>query len=280
MTILASVNNKTLMPGITPIADVPDAPTIGTATANGLAASITFTAATTGGTATTFTATSSPGSITGTAASSPITVSGLSDGTSYTFTVAASNSTGASAVSAASNSVTALEPLTGGYDSLATVVLSASADSLTFAGIPAGYKHLQIRYIARTSRAETDDGFAIQLNGDGATNYRYHYLGGSGTSASAYSEGSNTGFSVPYVSAANAPANAFGVGIVDLLDYNNTSKNKVVRILGGEDGNGAGWVALNSGLWLNTSAVTSIKLQTNNLGDFQQHSHFALYGVK
>jgi len=135
MTILASVNNKTLMPGITPIADVPDAPTIGTATAGEASASVTFTASTTGGVPTTFTATSNPGSITGTASSSPITVSGLSDATSYTFTVTAGNSTGTSSASSASNSITAALPLDGAYDALASTVLSTSADSITFSGL-------------------------------------------------------------------------------------------------------------------------------------------------
>lgn len=93
------------MAGNTPIADVPDAPTIGTATAGTGSATVTYTAAATGGAVTTFTATSTPGSVTGTGAS-PITVSGLTSGTAYTFTVSGANSTGTSPASAASNSVT------------------------------------------------------------------------------------------------------------------------------------------------------------------------------
>ena len=86
---------------------VPQAPTIGTATAGSGSASITFTAGATGGSAITgYTMTSSPGSITGTGASSPITVSSLTDGTAYTFTVTATNANGTSAASSASNSVT------------------------------------------------------------------------------------------------------------------------------------------------------------------------------
>jgi len=171
--------------------------------------------------------------------------------------------------------------VTNSYESIATVTVGAGgADSVEFTSISSSYTHLQLRYIARTSRTEADDGFAIQFNSDTGTNYRYHYLAGSGTAASAYSEGSQTGLAVPYVSAANAPANTFGVGICDILDYRNTNKYTVARILGGEDGNGAGWVALNSGLWLNTAAITSIKLQTNTLGNFTQYSHFALYGIK
>jgi hypothetical protein len=166
------------------------------------------------------------------------------------------------------------------FESIATVTVgSGGADSVEFTSIPSTYTHLQLRYIARTSRSEVDDGFAVQLNGDTASNYYYHYLAGSGTSASAYGE-ANTGYGVPYVSAANAGANTFGIGILDLLDYRNTNKYKTAKILGGEDNNGAGWVALNSGLWRNTAAVTSIKCQTNALGNFLQYSHFALYGIK
>jgi trimeric autotransporter adhesin len=85
---------------------VPQAPTIGTATAGEGSATVTYTAGASGGSAiTTFTATSSPGSLTGTGAS-PITVSGLTNGTAYTFTVTATNANGTSTASAASNSVT------------------------------------------------------------------------------------------------------------------------------------------------------------------------------
>jgi len=89
---------------------VPQAPTIGTATAGNASATVSYTAGATGGkTITTFTATSSPGSLTGTGAS-PITVSGLTNGTAYTFTVTATNANGTSTASAASNSVTPVLP--------------------------------------------------------------------------------------------------------------------------------------------------------------------------
>lgn len=89
---------------------VPQAPTIGSATAGNGSSTVTYTAGATGGaTVTTYTATSSGGQ-TGTGAS-PITVSG-SNGTAYTFTVRATNANGQSAASSASNSVTPFVPYT------------------------------------------------------------------------------------------------------------------------------------------------------------------------
>lgn len=90
---------------------LPDAPTIGTATAgNALCASVTFTAPTcTGNPAgiTGYLVTSTPGCKTASGASSPLTVTGLTCGTSYTFKVKAQNAVGYGPCSAASNSVTA-----------------------------------------------------------------------------------------------------------------------------------------------------------------------------
>ena len=96
------------------IPDVPDAPTIGTATNVGTArafnngsATVAFTANPRGGTSTSFTATSTPGGFTATGAGSPLTVTGLQSATSYTFAVTGTNTSATGAASAASNSITA-----------------------------------------------------------------------------------------------------------------------------------------------------------------------------
>jgi len=98
VTITNKVSLKSVMAGNTPIADVPDAPTVsaanvGTSRAyNNGSATVTVTAAATGGTPTTFTATSTPGSFTATG-TSPLTVTGLQSATSYTFAVTGTNTT-------------------------------------------------------------------------------------------------------------------------------------------------------------------------------------------
>jgi hypothetical protein len=99
MPILGTVSSGYFSPPI------PDAPTIGTATAGVEDASVTFTAVDPDGfPITSYTVTSSPGGITATGASSPIVVTGLTTGTSYTFTVTATNAAGTSSASSASGS--------------------------------------------------------------------------------------------------------------------------------------------------------------------------------
>jgi hypothetical protein len=169
----------------------------------------------------------------------------------------------------------------GAYDSLATVTVpSGGVASITFAGIPNTYKHLQVRFIGRYST--TTKNLYFDFNGDTTnSNYYFHTLTGDGSSASA------GGTQLPIIgndaiTSSAETANTFGVGIIDILDYANTSKNKVSRSLTGNDLNGSGNVKLGSCLWINTSAINSItfKPQSGLGANFAQYSQFSLYGVK
>lgn len=268
---------------ISEIMDVPDAPTIGTATDNGdVSVSVTFTAAVRGGTPSTYTVTSTPGSITGTGASSPITVTGLTVGTAYTFKVKAANAAGVyGAESAASGSVTPAMPIPGAYTSLSVITVAAGGvASVTFDGIPSNYKHLQIRTLARSNRADSNDQIGMQFNGDVASNYGSHGLWGSGTSAaSAALNLPATAISLPWTSGNNNTSGVFGAAVIDILDYASSLKNKTVRGLSGYDNNGSGLMALGSGLWSKTNPITSITIKPFYGSLWQQYSTFALYGV-
>lgn len=268
MTITNRVTLKSLNAGLTPATDVPDAPTIGTATAGVLSASVAFTAAATGGTPTSYTVTSSPGSLTGTGASSPITVSGLTGGTSYTFTVTATNSAGTSPASSASNSITPASPL--GYESIATVTLASQTVDITFSSIPGTYKHLQLRFFANDPGGAVNNW--IRFNGDTGSNYSMHYLEGTG---SVYVGGTaNTASAFLPVLGAQ-----WGCAIIDILDYADTNKYKTERAIGGYDNNGSGYMDFGSATWRSTSAITSITL-TSRFSGWAQYTHAALYGIK
>ena len=255
------------------ILDLPsNAPTIGTASdgGTGTSATVAFTAPSTavGGPIFSYTAVSNPGSITGTGTSSPITVSGLTTGTSYTFTVAGTNPTGSGPYSSASNSVTPV--ITTVYESIATVTVgSGGSSSIDFTSIPSTYKHLQIRGFYKGG----DNAYG-QFNGDTGSNYKSHYiLGYSGTIIA------NVGGNPPnYVFIGRSSTNQFGSFVCDILDYTDTNKYKVTRSLAGWDNNGSGEVQPSSGLWMNTNAITSIKLYGPT--SFTQYSSFALYGIR
>jgi hypothetical protein len=170
----------------------------------------------------------------------------------------------------------------GAYDALATVTVpSGGVSSVTFAGIPTGYKHLQIRATAKTNRSDNQDIVTIRYNGDTATNYAYHILGGNGSSAFA-DAGTSTATPWAAIIAGNvSTTNMFGAMISDVLDYSSTSKYKTTRTFSGTDQNStAGRLYLDSTLWQSTSAITSISLVPVYGSLFMEYSHFALYGVK
>ena len=174
------------------------------------------------------------------------------------------------------------------YESIATVTVgSGGSSSVTFSSIPGTYTHLQLRCISRSDfNSSSIDSLAIRFNSDTGSNYSYHSITGNGASAI-----SDAASSVVAGVLGGEPSNThtsgiFGGYVVDILDYSNTNKYTTIRTLGGVDTNNTGTekgeIRLQSALWRNTDAVSSIVLQSSGgfTRGFVQYSHFALYGIK
>ncbi len=164
----------------------------------------------------------------------------------------------------------------GAFDALATTTLSATTSTITFAGIPNTYKHLQIRFAALPATGGGSQRIRCQFNSDTGNNYATHLLFGSGTAVA-----SAAGSSINQISVSSilGNSNTPNVGVLDILDYSSTSKYKTTRCLSGVDTNGGGEVAFTSGLWMNTAATTAISLYYDGV-NLAQYSQFTLYGVR
>lgn len=170
---------------------------------------------------------------------------------------------------------------TNSFESISTVTLSAgNATDITFSSIPSTYTHLQLRMVLRTTELNTQQNFRMQINSDTGNNYTYHRLYSNGSTVT-----SDAGASQPYLLldrtiADNATANMFGAAVLDILDYANTNKNKSIRSLGGADTSStSGYIMFNSGMWMSTSAITSLKIYPSS-GNWKQYTQIALYGIK
>jgi hypothetical protein len=163
------------------------------------------------------------------------------------------------------------------YELISTTTLGTATNSVTFSSLgtySSTYKHLQIRYAAKQSNS-TSVGVYGRFNGDTAGNYSWHYLAGNGSSVSSSALTSTTSMLVGSAFGTGT-ANAFGGGVIDILDTYSTTKNKTVRSL---EGRASEWVALESGSWRNTASITSITLFPD-VYNFSTGSRFSLYGIK
>lgn len=162
---------------------------------------------------------------------------------------------------------------TTSYESIATASPSGSS-TFDFTSIPSTYKHLQIRYATKGTSNGT--GIRIRFNSDTGSNYYIHYLYGTGSgSPVGLAQGLTTSGVIGEVT---TTADVQSSGVIDILDYLSTNKNKTVRTLFGYDNNGSGTMYFNSVLWSATpAAITSITIFPSS-GTIT--GSFALYGIK
>jgi hypothetical protein len=154
-------------------------------------------------------------------------------------------------------------------------VPSGGAASITFSGIPTGYKHLQIRSLVRGGSEAAVLASFNGLTGNG------HALYGNGSVIGSYRE--TAGMMVAITPTSGSGSSVFGSAVADILDYADVNKFKTTRALIGTEKDVAGgnaYVFFQSSLWQYTAAVNSITLTINGGSSFAQNSQFALYGVK
>lgn len=175
---------------------------------------------------------------------------------------------------------------TSSYESIASQTLASDTATITFSSISGTYKHLQIRVLAKNAFT-TNRGVSlsrIRFNSDSGSNYSYHRLIGDGTSVTASGGASQTYLYCFDTNGFGASDNStFSTGIIDIIDYASTTKNKTLRCFSGVNQNSATTseqsTGLDSGAWFSTSAITQIDI-TSGGGNWKSGSTFALYGIK
>lgn len=192
----------------TSAATVPGAPVIGAAEALNGGARVNFSAPPNSGGSgiTSYQVTASPGGATANGTRSPIVLNGLANGTAYTFTVRAINKIGASAPSAASNSVTpnasapsgalavTMTPTAFSVNSYAGARPSINGPTVSVAGATGAIRYEWIKLSGDVDIRPSVSNQAqllIYSNGYGRTNYMsVRCIATDDTGATGYADGS------------------------------------------------------------------------------------------
>jgi hypothetical protein len=171
----------------------------------------------------------------------------------------------------------------GDFELISTSLITTNTASVVFDTSTLGstYKHLQIRFVARSNRSGTLGFPQLRFNSDTGANYAFHGIFGNSSTVDAFAEANLTLVPVGLITAATATANAFAPMVIDILDPFSTSKNTTLKSLGGtnEEPTSNRQVRLTSAGYFSTSAITSISL-FDATNDWVAGSRFSIYGIK
>lgn len=163
---------------------------------------------------------------------------------------------------------------------ISTTVLTQNEPSVTLdvSNLVNIYRHLKICAVTRTNLNGAEDSMFVTFNGDTSSSYAWHFMFGNGTSTVYSSSGTSASGIYPFAVVGNTQAaGCFGVHLIDILDFSNINKNTTIRASVGYAG-GTDRVAISSGLYNKTDAITSITLDPSG-SDWLVGSRFSVYGV-
>jgi len=157
---------------------------------------------------------------------------------------------------------------------IASVTVGAGgASSISFSSIPSTYTDLVVKLSARSSGAVSD--MLISFNGS-TSNFTWRLVGGNGSSPFSSTGAASYGM---LSNSSTTTSNTFASSDLYIPNYN-SSNNKSASIDAVNENNGtAASQYLDSILWSQTSAITSIGFSMSG-SDFVQYSTAVLYGIK
>jgi hypothetical protein len=170
----------------------------------------------------------------------------------------------------------------GSYEWIQTLSGNGSSSTISFTSLPTDYRHLQIRVSARVGSGTAANDLRIRFNSISTTTYSSRSVRGQGTGTNGAS--AEQYVSVNAITLRDSLADASNSGIhtsnqiIDILEYQQTAKNKTLKVVGGSMYSPT-TSYLYSGLLPTTAAITSIDLIAGS-SSFSANSNFSLYGIK
>lgn len=163
------------------------------------------------------------------------------------------------------------------YEPIATTTLGSTASSVTFSSIPSTYTDL----VLVVNAGETSNSpVYLRVNGLTTSIYSNTWVRGNGSAASSSryttTDLGGAGFNLDNFSAQPPfPTDFSGIGIYNIMNYSNTTTNKIVLLRHGS----SNWTIANVGLIQTTAAITSVNIYPFNT-TWTVGSTFTLYGIK
>lgn len=159
------------------------------------------------------------------------------------------------------------------FEPIASTTLGSATKSITFSSIPATYTDLRVVLVGTFQTAA--DYFEVTFNSN-TSGYSWTRISGDGSTAASGRITSNTKW-VPNLPTAGSTTIPM-LSTVDILSYA-SSFNKSGLMETSADLNGSGLVIRSSGLWQNSAAITSIKLEVQTY-NWNSGTIATLYGIK
>jgi hypothetical protein len=154
---------------------------------------------------------------------------------------------------------------------------SGGAANIEFTSIPQTYTDLLLVCSTRLS-ASGIEALDMRFNGNTGSNYSYRYVQGTGSGITS-GAATSTAFDEAMVTNGNtSTANTFSNSSLYIPNYT-SSNNKSFSLDTVEEENAtSAFMRLESGLWSQTAAITSINIYGST--SFAQYSTANLYGIK